>query len=294
MTADTPCRLRIDLAYDGAPYAGFARQPDQSTVQGALEGALSRVVGHEVDGTCAGRTDRGVHALAQVVHVDVDPAGERERAAVADLDALRDRLDRMVGDAITVWAVTAVDAAFDARFSASWRAYRYRLAAHPADPRTRTLVWHVPGPLDAAAMRVALQAVVGEHDYASFCRRAPGGTTRRRILAADVVDVRGGHVADGAAGAGELHVTLRGTAFCHQMVRAITGSLVEVGRGRRPPAWLGEVLAARDRAVAGPVAPPHGLTLEGVGYPDPWPDAPPAVAVDLAGLHGVRAVPGAG
>jgi tRNA pseudouridine38-40 synthase len=258
-------------------------------VQGALEGALSLVLRHDVDLVCAGRTDRGVHALAQVVHADVDPPEERARAALADLDALRERLDRMVGDAITIWRVRAVGEAFDARFSAVWRAYRYRLASRPADPRLRALVWHVPGGLDVAAMDTAARAVLGEHDYASFCRKAPGRTTMRRVLAAGVT-----REGDGGEG-GEVHVQLRGTAFCHQMVRAITGCLVEVGRGRRPAGWMAEVLAARDRSVAGPVAPPHGLTLEAVGYQDPYEDAPPAgVTGSWAPPHGDRAVPASG
>ena len=266
-------RLRLDLAYDGAPYAGFARQPDQHTVQGVLEDALSRVMGHTVDLTCAGRTDRGVHAVAQVVHVDVEPEDGRARAALDDLERLRERLDRMVGGAISLWRLAEVDGDFDARFSATWRAYRYRLASHPGDPRLRNVVWHVPGPLDTGAMHDAAQAVVGEHDYASFCRRSPGRTTMRRITDASVE--RAG---------GEVHVTLRGSSFCHQMVRSITGSLVEVGRGRREVAWFGTALAARDRSVAGPVAPPQGLTLEGVGYDHPSGDAPPP------GAHGDRAV----
>jgi len=265
-------------------------------VQGALEGALSLVVRHDVGLTCAGRTDRGVHALAQVVHVDVDPPEERGRAALDDLDALRERLDRMVGDAITIWRVAAVDQGFDARFSALWRAYRYRLASRPADPRLRALVWHVPGALDVAAMDTAAKAVLGEHDYATFCRKAPGRTTMRRVLEAGVAiegaeDGEGGEGGEGA----EVHVTLRGTAFCHQMVRAITGSLVEVGRGRSPVEWMAEVLAARDRSVAGPVAPPHGLTLEAVGYEDPYEDAPLAGMVGAGALpHGDRAVSASG
>lgn len=261
-------RLRVDLAYDGAPYAGFARQPDQTTVQGVVADALSRVMRQPVDLTCAGRTDRGVHALAQVVHADVDPTDERGRAALEDLERLRERLDRMVGEAITLWRIVEVGQDFDARFSALWRAYRYRLATAPADPRRRNVVWNVPHgwePLDVDAMHTAAQALVGEHDYASFCRKKPGRTTMRRIIEAAVVE----H-------GGEVHVTLRGTAFCHQMVRAITGSLVEVGRDRREVAWLRTALDARDRSVAGPVAPPHGLTLEGVGYPDPFGDAPPS------------------
>jgi tRNA pseudouridine38-40 synthase len=233
-------------------------------------------MGQPVDATCAGRTDRGVHALAQVVHVDLDPPDERGRAALADLDVLRERIDRMVGEAITLWSVTGVDTTFDARFSAVWRAYRFRLAELPADPRTRNVVWHVGPQLDVAAMHAAAQHVVGEHDYAAFCRRAPGRHTVRRV---DEAAVR--RLDD------EVHVTLRGAAFCHQMVRSIAGSLVEVGRGRRPPEWLGGVLAGRDRSAAGPVAPPHGLTLEGVGYRAPWPPAP-------VRSHGGRAAPASG
>ena len=124
--------------------------------------------------------------------------------------------------------------------------------------------------LDRAAMQAALDQLLGEHDFASFCRAAEGRTTVRRIEEAAVVAVP----AAGVAAVDELHVALRGTAFCHQQVRSIVGSLVEVGRGRRTVTWMGEALAARDRAAAGPVAPPHGLTLEAVGYPDPWPDAP--------------------
>lgn len=262
-------RLRLDLAYEGSPFAGFARQPDQPTVQGVLEDALQRVVGQAVDTTCAGRTDRGVHAVAQVVHVDL-PDGERTGRALADLPGLVRRLDRLVGDAVTVWSARTVGDDFDARFSATWRAYRYRLAPGPADPRTRTTVWSTGGPLDVEAMATAVAAVVGEHDFASFCRAAEGRTTVRRVTAAVVEQVaaRDGRVA------AEVHVRLRGTAFCHQQVRSIVGSLVEVGRRRRDVDWFAAALAARDRAAAGPVAPPHGLTLEAVGYPGPDPDAP--------------------
>ena len=239
-------------------------------MQGTLEGALSRVLGCEVDTTCAGRTDAGVHALAQVVHLDVDPAVPRV-ARWLDLLAnhagsVRRRLDRMVGAAIAIWGVTVVDVTFDARFSATERRYRYRLVDAPvSDPRLRGVRWTVGEALDVDAMHAAGQHLVGEHDFASLCRRAPGGHTRRRI---DEVVVE--RVAD------EVHVRLRGPAFCHQQVRSTVGCLVEVGTGRRDPDWMGQVLAARDRAVAARVAPPEGLTLEGVSYGDAWPAAPPA------------------
>lgn len=179
-------RVRIDLAYDGTTFSGFARQPDRSTVQGTVEAALSRVLGSDVVTTGAGRTDAGVHALAQVVHLDVDPAVPRT-ARWLDLLAnhaasVRRRLDRMVGEAITIWRVAEVASDFHARFSATERRYRYRLVdADAADPRLRGVRWAVGEPLDVGAMHAAAQHVVGEHDFASLCRRAPGRHTWRRI-----------------------------------------------------------------------------------------------------------------
>jgi tRNA pseudouridine38-40 synthase len=268
-------RLRIDLAYDGAPFAGFARQPDQVTVQGTLETALERLLGCHVTTTGAGRTDRGVHALAQVVHLDVPvgpgsvapgPSAGRAAAAVGDLATLRVRLDHLVGPAVTIWAVRRVPEHFDARFSARSRGYRYRLVdAAAADPIRRGDRWHVGEPLDVDAMRRGVRRLLGEHDFASFCRRAPGRTTVRRLTLATVA----------RPGPGRIDVRLEGTAFCHQQVRSIVGCLVEVGRGRRPPEWIGEVLDARDRATAARVAPPQGLTLERVGYGHGVPAAPP-------------------
>jgi tRNA pseudouridine38-40 synthase len=290
-------RLRIDLAYDGAGFHGFARQVDVVTVQGTLEGALTRVCGlvagppgrggsalpvvdQRVATSCAGRTDAGVHALAQVVHVDVDAAWSPAAARVVSLaseapERLRRRLDAVVGPEITVWSVAVVDPSFDARFSARERRYRYVLTDHDrVDPRGRRYRWDVGEALDVGAMHAAAQALVGEHDFASLCRRADGGHTRRRI---DEVAVRRAEVAVGPDGIADgIHVTLRGPAFCHQQVRSVTGCLVEVGRGRRPVAWMGEVLRARDRRAAARVAPPGGLTLEAVAYPAPWPDAPAA------------------
>ena len=271
----TRVRLRIDLAYDGAPFAGFARQPDQTTVQGTLEGALQRLVGQDVTSTGAGRTDRGVHARAQVVHVDLDvttrPPGsevrvDRAERAVADLEVLRHRLDQLVGPAITIWQVSSVSQAFDARFSAVARTYRYRLVdALAADPIVRHDRWHVGEPLDVDAMQQAGQALVGEFDFASFCRKGPGQHTVRRIE----------RVAVSRPSRGRVDIRIDGTAFCHQQVRSITGCLVEVGRGRRPSRWVGQVLEARDRSVAAAVAPPHGLTLERVSYGRRWPASPP-------------------
>jgi tRNA pseudouridine38-40 synthase len=265
-------RLRLDLAYDGGPFHGLARQPGLLTVQGEVEEALSSLLGVEVRTTASGRTDRGVHARAQVLHGDVPV-----EALPRDLARFARRLDRALPREITVHAVRRVPGTFDARFSATERAYRFRLR-DGVDPRVHGRgvvrdaadVWGVSALLDVPAIRRASRALLGEHDFAAFCRRAPGRTTLRRI---DVLTVR----RIGAA-PGRIDVRLRGPAFCHQQVRSIVGCLVEVGRGRRPEAWVGEVLAARDRSRAAPVAPPHGLTLEEVRFGPGIPASPPPEA----------------
>jgi tRNA pseudouridine38-40 synthase len=247
-------RLRVDVAYDGAGFSGFARQPDRRTVQGTVEAALSRIVDVPVVTTGAGRTDAGVHATAQVLSVDV-PAGAR---AVDDLGRIRTALDRLCGPEITVWRVRRVPATFDARFSATARRYRYRLCdAVAAPPLWRHDTWHVGEPaLDLPAMRAAATRLLGEHDFSSFCRRAGDHHLVRRI---DRLSVR-------RREARLVVVGVDGPAFCHQMVRSVTGCLVAVGQGRRPPEWMGEVLSARTRQAAAGLAPPHGLTLTGVSY----------------------------
>ena len=253
--ADGPVtRLRIDLAYDGRLFYGFARQRDRRTVQGALEGALSRLCQADVTTVGAGRTDRGVHATAQVVHADV-PAAAR---CLADLERMRAALDKLAGDDISIWRVRRVPATFDARFSATQRRYRYRLCDAPAiDPLQRQRTWHVGPPrLDVGAMQAGAAHLLGEHDFSSFCRRAGDRHLVRRV---DRCDVR-------RTGAALVVVAVEGPAFCHQMVRSVTGCLVAVGQGRQTPEWLAGVLAARDRAAAAPIAPPHGLTLVGVSY----------------------------
>jgi len=265
-TAATRIRYRLDLAYDGAPFAGFARQRDQVTVQGEIEEAASRLLGQPIALTCAGRTDRGVHALGQVVHLDVDRSVPRAARAVADLQLLRARLDQQVGRAITIWQVRRVPARFDARFSATARRYRYRLVdAVMADPIHRHDRWQVEVPLQLSAMRAGARHLLGEHDFAAFCRRSPGRTSVRRLDRLTLSRPQ----------PGRIDVVLDAPAFCHQQVRSIVGCLVEVGRHRRPPEWIGEVLAAGDRAAAARVAPPHGLTLEQVRYGRTWPASPP-------------------
>ncbi len=261
---DGAVRVRLDLAYDGTDFHGWARQPGLRTVEGLLEDGLARVLRLERVGlTCAGRTDTGVHARGQVVHLDVDAdvlATVPVRSAAGPLDALLRRVNGVLPSDVRVHAVTAAADGFDARFSALWRRYAYRIADEPAlvDPLVRRTVLSWPRRLDLAAMNEAAAALVGYHDFAAFCRRRAGATTLRTLL-----DLSWSRDATGLAVA---HV--RADAFCHTMVRSLAGSLVAVGEGRKPVAWPGEVLRGRRRDPAATVIRAHGLTLEEVAYPD--------------------------
>jgi tRNA pseudouridine38-40 synthase len=257
-------RLRLDLAYDGTDFHGWATQPGLRTVQGLLEAALAQVLRVEAAPvTCAGRTDTGVHARGQVVHVDVAPdvlAASAGRSADPPTEALLRRLNGVLPADVRVRGLREVPEAFDARFSAVWRRYAYRIADHPAlaDPLVRRAVLARPRRLDLDAMNAAASGLTGEHDFAAFCKRREGATTVRTLL-----DLSWGRDAEGLAVA-----SVRADAFCHHMVRSLVGALVAVGEGRRPPSWAAEVLAAGVRDAAVTVVPAHGLTLEEVGYPD--------------------------
>lgn len=256
-------RLRLDVAYDGSDFHGWATQPDLRTVQAELEHALCRVLRVEVAPvTCAGRTDTGVHARGQVVHLDVEHAvlvTAAGRTPGAPEDALCRRLNGVLPPDVRVRDVREVPPAFDARFSATWRRYAYRVADRPAalDPLTRSHVLAWPRPLDLEAMDAAAQTLVGEHDFAAFCKRREGATTIRRLT-----DFRWRRHEDGTAVA---HV--QADAFCHHMVRSLVGCLLAVGEGRRTPDWPAQVLARRERDSGVTVVHAHGLTLEEVGYP---------------------------
>jgi tRNA pseudouridine38-40 synthase len=249
-------RIRVDLAYDGTGFHGFAKQKDTPrTVQGVVEGALARLCGDLAVGTtAAGRTDAGVHAEAQVLHADVPD----DARFLRDLVRARKALDALCGPAITIWRVTQVGADFDARFSAVERRYRYRISdAVALTPLRRHDTWDFgPPELDLAAMHAGGQHLVGEHDFASFCRQQGDAHRIRRVH----------RVAVDRDGDGIVTVDVDGRAFCQQMVRSVVGCLVAVGRGRRPESWVAEVLAARDRQAIGRVAPAHGLTLVGVDF----------------------------
>ncbi len=252
-------RVRGTVAYDGTPFHGFAANAGVRTVAGDLDAALSRVLGTELAVTCAGRTDRGVHAVGQVVSFDA-PEG-------TDLDAVRRSVNRLCGPEIVVSSLDAATDGFDARFSATGRRYRYRVRNHPdPDPFSAATAWHVPQPLDVAAMNAAAGHLVGEHDFSSFCRRpkVAAGEPERSL-------VRRVESAEWTTEGDDVVFEVTAGAFCHQMVRSIVGTLVDVGRGRTPAAAVPAVLAARDRHAAGEPAPPHGLTLWSVRYPDSAP-----------------------
>ncbi|WP_345418909.1 tRNA pseudouridine(38-40) synthase TruA [Pseudonocardia xishanensis] len=243
----------MDVAYDGTDFSGWAVQPSLRTVQGVLTSALSRLVRSPVQLTVAGRTDAGVHATGQVVHVDLP----------ADVDPawLVRRLARLLPPDVRVRYAVEVPAAFDARFAALRRHYRYRVAVTPwgADPlRARdTLSW--PHPVDLTAVNAASALLVGEHDFAAFCKHREGATT-----------VRGLERLSWSASDGVLTAALSADAFCHSMVRSLIGALLDVGRGRRAVDWPASLLDRTSRESGVAVAPAHGLTLVGVDYP---PDA---------------------
>ncbi len=250
--------LALTVSYNGAAFAGFARQPQQETVQGALEVALSTLFRREVDIAVAGRTDSGVHALGQVVSIDLVSDEE------PDLRALLRSLGGLCSPDIAVTQIRRAVPGFSARFDARAREYRYRVVSGPAAPVfLAPYAWWVKRPLDLEAMRQAAEILVGEHDFASFCvaDSAIGKPTRRNVTRIEVTSTC-------EFGEQVVMVRIEGNAFLHSMVRVIVGSLVDVGTGRKPIAWMAEVLAARERAVAGPTAPAHGLTLWRVDYPD--------------------------
>lgn len=257
MTTDW-VRVRLDVAYDGTEFHGWAVQQHRRTVAGVLLEALGRLLGPDgaVGLTVAGRTDAGVHASGQVCHVDVRaPAWHARRQ-----DLLR-RLAGVLPPDVRVTAATEVGFDFHARFAALSRRYEYRVsdAPHGVDPLRRrdTLGWRWP--LDLDRLNQAAAGLVGEHDFAAYCRRNPNGTTVRAITwlqwrrEPDQV----------------LVAAVEADAFCQSMVRSLVGGMLLAGDGTRPVTWPGELLARRERAGEVRVVAPHGLTLVAVRYPDP-------------------------
>lgn len=244
-------RVKLVLAYDGRGFSGIAPNVGVRTVGGTLGLALERVLRHPVSLTVAGRTDAGVHAVGQVVTFDAS-------ADCLDLEATRRAVNKLCRPAIAVRSAATVPDGFDARRSARARRYRYTVLNRPEpDPFLAATSWHVDAPLDLRAMRLGCDPLFGEHDFSSFCRRAPdGGSLVRRVLDARWLDL----------GDGLLRFDVEATSFCQQMVRAIVGTLVEVGRGRRRAGEVKGILDVRGRAAAGQLAPPHGLCLWEVVY----------------------------
>jgi tRNA pseudouridine38-40 synthase len=259
----TVVRLRLDLAYDGGGFHGWATQPDLRTVQGVLEAALGKILRVDAPSvTCAGRTDTGVHARGQVVHVDLEESvlvAAAGRSTGTPVESLLRRLNGLLPDDVRIHAATEAPFGFDARFSAIWRRYAYRVAdaSETVDPLTRGHVLAWPRGLDLAAMNDAAKQLLGEQDFAAFCKKREGATTIRTLL--DLSWKRDHH--------GVAVATVRADAFCHNMVRSLMGCLVAVGEGKYPPPWAGELLRAAIRDPRVTVMPAHGLTLEEVGYP---------------------------
>ena len=270
---DEPIILSLDVAYNGAPFSGFARQPGQLTVQGSIEEALALIFRHPLETVCAGRTDSGVHARGQVVSFEVTQQEYEQRS---DFKLLRS-LNALTHDDISIRGITQRPQDFSARFSATMREYRYFICVDKAAPLfMKNFSWHIPQELDIEAMRQAASYLIGEHDFKSFCMAvsAEGKSTMRNVFSITVEpdELWGEHL---------VVITVKGNAFLHSMVRTIVGSLVAVGRSRRKPSWMAEVLEARNRSAAGENAPAQGLVFWRVSYEgkrvhDPllWENAP--------------------
>lgn len=252
-------RIRIDLSYDGADFSGWARQPGRRTVQGEVEAACDRILRLPEPArlTVAGRTDAGVHARAQVAHLDLPRQvwdalpGRSERPATEV--AVR-RLNAVLPEDVAIRTAVPAPAGFDARFSAIWRRYSYRVI-HKPDPlqRRRALLYDA---VDPAALNAAAGLLLGERDFTAFCKARPGASAIRTLQEFRWEAAEGGVVA---------HV--RADAFCHNMVRSLVGACLAVGSGRRDLAWLREVADLDERSSQVQVAPAHPLVLEEVGYP---------------------------
>lgn len=258
-------RIRIDFAYDGGPYHGWAKQPGLPTVQAALEEALALIVREPVATTVAGRTDAGVHANQQVVHADIPlPNWQRipRNAPLVPAPAMLRRLNGVLAKdhpGIIVHAVAEVPDSFDARFSAISREYSYQIADGVArwNPLYRHMRWQLRAELEVAAMNAAAQDLLGLHDFLSFCRPRPHSTTIRTLHELSFVRDRDGIVT----------ARIVADAFCHNMVRSLIAACVQVGEGAKPVPWLAQRLAAAERSSESRLAPAHGLVLEKVNYP---------------------------
>ena len=247
----------MTIAYAGGGFHGFAAQKSGvRTVAGDLLAAIEKVVGVPVDLTCAGRTDAGVHGWGQVVSLDL-PAG-------CDLEALQRSLNKMLAPAVVVRSVAEAPEGFDARRWATGRAYRYTVVNRAVpDPFLAAFAWHIEEPLEVRSMQLACDALIGEHDFTSFCKKPPSSTIGAPPSMVRVVrDARWVEVGEGV-----LRFDIEASAFCHQMVRSVVGTLVAVGRGKKKAGDMAWIIRSRDRSLAASPAPPHGLVLWNVTYP---------------------------
>ena len=245
-------KVRATVAYDGSGFHGFAVNPGVRTVAGEIEHALTTIATEPVTIACAGRTDKGVHGHGQVISFEVPDRFEPQR--------LQQSVNHLCRPSIIVRDVERAPDDFHARFSAKWRLYRYRVAGPVRDPLEYGRVWHLAEPLDVEAMNRAVTHLAGVHDFSSFCRRPKVDEGEPEVsLVREVLD------AEWSEDPPISTLWIRATSFCHQMVRSIVGTSVDVGRGRLDADDVVSILAARDRTVARPIAPPEGLTLWEVG-----------------------------
>ena len=249
--------VRLEISYDGGGFRGWAAQPGLRTVQGELETALATILREPVSLSVAGRTDAGVHAWGNVCHFD----SPLEADTLADeLPRLQRALNKMLKPRIVVRDAAVAEDGFDARFSAIARRYRYTVLNRPVpDPFRAATSWLVEEPLDLRAMQLACDPLLGEHDFSSFCRKPPdpSGSNVRRMHDARWLDLDDD----------VLRFDVEASSFCQQMVRALVGTLVDVGLGRKRAGDISWILRSKDRAAAGQLAPPHGLCLWEVVYP---------------------------
>ena len=246
---------KLKVAYNGEPFCGFARQPEQLTVQGNLEHALKIALRHSVETVCAGRTDAGVHARGQVVNFLCEDEGLANRSFLRSLNAL-------THEKISIPEVEEVSIDFSARFSAVSREYHYFICNSETPPIFgNDFSWHIVKPLDVDAMFDASRHLIGEHDFKSFCMAvsAVDKTTMRCVNEISFSE-------ENAFGEKLLCIKVVGNAFLHSMVRTIVGTLANVGKGKKNPEWVGDVLAACDRQAAGENAPAKGLVFWDVNY----------------------------
>lgn len=267
-------RLALTVSYDGSDFAGSQVQPGQRTVQAETERALARLFGADERTVFAGRTDRGVHAAGQVV-------GSSDRRPDWTTDALRSALNALLPEDVAVQSVARRPNGFHARYDARWREYRYRVWTGERQPLARRQVWHRPGRLDLAAMAEGANRVVGEHDFAALAgggegvpwserRERPRGTFRR-IVRCGCVEIEPWWTDRRMSPGRLIEVRVVADGFLPRMVRNLTGVLIEIGRGARPPEWIETLLHSRDRRYGAATAPPHGLTFWRVGYGDDVP-----------------------